>query len=1158
MDNCFKVFYSNRLEILAEKLKQDLFHNSTPFAKRFIFVPSPFMKSWLLWQIANDPQLGVACGMEIYTLHQGIPKLAVLLEDSVGHLFQNLSPLDLSLILEIEIRSIIDTFITLNIEEKKIWEPLLKYLQVQESYLSKKSEKRLVNLCSSLSELFYQYGIHGSKIVKQWEKGKADDWQKHLWNKVFANERTSNLSSLMEKWQKTKLSSKKAQIQVHLFGLSFLSEQHLNFFNHANSAAPLFYYLLSPSQEFWTDLLSDKSTHKIQKKFKNSQVPEDFDAYFCERNSLLANLGKLGSSLVRKLDHLSPETSSIYSLPRIIGEFPQYAHAPNENLFWNQESKTLTLLQALQADLITMRDPVKSDSIVLDKDDMSIQLHQAPSKIREIEILYDTILKLIDNHNNNKEPLYPSDILIMAPDIMSYESYIRAIFGSKESQLDFRLFDLRVQAQSSIVQAFLHLIQLSSSRWDADSVLQFFEYREVQRKFGLSLAEIREWKNWVHEASILWGDTSEHRNQLLQTAYYDKKMVDNDPMGTWEHGFKRLLLGLTMVLPKEELLQGKEIFDLETTPLQSMDGTRNQQLGKWIQLIRSLRRDLKPIVNNEKKTLSDWSAFLSSLCENYLSPDYEDKSSIEEYDHFKTQLSVTLRDETYSQQLFSWISVESHLNAKINQQNISYREHHAQAVRFCSLLPMRAIPARAIFLIGMDEEAFPKKTNRNPLNLLINNPLADYCPTPTDYDRYLFLETILSAREYLVFSYSKRNSGPELPSLLIQELLSYLDQGYTLEGEKVSQMITTEHPFYSFDQRYFDSKEKNLRSYSSFYFEGANALREKKITTHRFIEEFFLQIPRYYTKKESQEVVIDLKELHNVARNPIKNYFNKTLGIYLLSEESGKKTEEFSLHPLEAYQIKKTSLEAPLENVLIMAEKQGKLPKGLFKEVAIKQIIEDANQWKSLLQNLNISIDDLFSLEFGLNYEKCEQVEKKLWVYPAIEVSNKKIIGHLENLSPHGLVCYGDGSLQDIYKIWPQYLMICYLRESGFPIESKILWVKTGKITTRDVSTPLKYLEEYLNYYFYSLQTLSPMIPEWIEDIMTLDFDSFKKKVIQSYSRSWPPIHNGYLLWTLTKQQISEMTPQAFESWKEMVSAFFPLVDVNGRQWTATDNSGLK
>ena len=77
---------------------------------------------------------------------------------------------------------------------------------------------------------------------------------------------------------------------------------------------------------------------------------------------------------------------------------------------------------------------------------------------------------------------------------------------------------------------------------------------------------------------------------------------------------------------------------------------------------------------------------------------------------------------------------------------------------------MRAIPHRAIVLMGLDAASFPRHQERAGFHLLeLQRRLGD--PSSTDQDRYVLLEALLSARQHLLISWNSRDErrGDALP-----------------------------------------------------------------------------------------------------------------------------------------------------------------------------------------------------------------------------------------------------------------------------------------------------------------------------------------------------------------------------------------------------------
>ena len=78
-------------------------------------------------------------------------------------------------------------------------------------------------------------------------------------------------------------------------------------------------------------------------------------------------------------------------------------------------------------------------------------------------------------------------------------------------------------------------------------------------------------------------------------------------------------------------------------------------------------------------------------------------------------------------------------------------------VAVSTFAPMRALPFRTIFVIGLDEGVFPGSDHFGTLDLRELDRRPDDV-TPRAQDQYLFLETLLAARERLVLSYVARDA----------------------------------------------------------------------------------------------------------------------------------------------------------------------------------------------------------------------------------------------------------------------------------------------------------------------------------------------------------------------------------------------------------------
>lgn len=1008
--NRFQVFLSNQVECLYSHLKKELFLNTSVFTKRMIIVPSPAMKSWLLMQMANDQDLNIAAGIEVVYLEPAIDKIIQILSEHPETFPKKLSPLELSLSLEINIREIIDQYHFFSEEEKNVWQPLITYLLSESEHKEERLTNRLTALSHILSHLYLMYGKYGEKLIQNWQAQEKLGWQERLWK------------NLVNQTSPESFSWKVDDVSIHIFSVSFLTEQQIKLFYSLGQKNKVNYYLLSPCQVFWSDVLSDKEGKKLEKIWKRgaSSSHLEFDEYIFDRNQLLANLGRVGRQMAKIIELSGVKTIEDYVLPSAALSYAGYQDLVNESHTHFKKDSTFTLLLAVQADINVLKNVRSQEKINFFKDN-SIQINVASSKLKEVQILYDALCRLIE-----KEKIKQEDIIVMAPDIMEYHPFIRAVFEAEESFLDCQIMDVHTLSQNTLIQGFLHLISLGRSRFCVKSVMKLFNFPAFQKKHGLTKTDVNSLRTWIKACDIRWGINSDHRDEIVKKSQKEAAIVDNDNAGTWEFGWDRLLLGLVMSVNVEDDVN----FQLPIYPLTLLEMSETEKFGKWIELLTSLKEDLKPLIDGTSLSLKEWSSYLKCLLESYFSQVPAQEIKEEDVQSIYRLIEAFEKVKDIKESTFSFNTVFFHLEQLMNQERLCYRESHVSAIKFCSLMPMRAVPKKVIALLGMSEGAFPRRDRPNSLNLLSGSLAKDFYPSTTDQDRYLFLETLLSVRKHFLLSYTgySQTDGKEVPpSLIISELLSYLDRGYTLDGHKVSKSIITNYPFNPYDKKYFE-KDSSIKSFSQTFFQAAEAYyKQQKRPEKSFMSDFSLKV----TDEEIGGVSLDLKDLNAMARNPFEAYFKKTLGMYLERTEDRviKADEDFLLNALDQAILKKSALKKDIKDLLQLASKQGKFPIGPFKPFATQKLTQEVEELALNLRKLNISKEEIFQIEMTEKVEKPTRLTCGRWLLPPLKqrVKGKEITltGILPDVTSLGLLTLNKFDKTSAIKAWPAYLVFC-------------------------------------------------------------------------------------------------------------------------------------
>ena len=139
-------------------------------------------------------------------------------------------------------------------------------------------------------------------------------------------------------------------------------------------------------------------------------------------------------------------------------------------------------------------------------------------------------------------------------------------------------------------------------------------------------------------------------------------------------------------------------------------------------------------------------------------------------------------------------------------------------ITFCGMVPQRAIPFEVICVLGLDEGSFPRRSADGGIDLIEQFRRIGDRDVATD-DRYLFLETAMSAGKRLHLSYlgqNVRDGKPRNPATPLAELLAELDArcGIAADARNPSRPWRVQHPLQPFDGRYFDAANPALFTYS--------------------------------------------------------------------------------------------------------------------------------------------------------------------------------------------------------------------------------------------------------------------------------------------------------------------------------------------------------
>ena len=657
-------------------------------------------------------------------------------------------------------------------------------------YLSHHGDLGAFELSGQLADLFDRYMNYRPDMLLDWELGRDDEasWQGTFWRRLSrlakGKFRLSRLLGLIEglrSGKSTAIDNKLSQFlhllpsRLYIFGISYMPPLHMEVLKGLSSKTALEIFHLSPCKEYWFHIVNQKGRAKLLKRYDQNTL----ERLFPLGNRLLASLGLSGRRFLERLYDMD------------VAEGREHFRC----------SKSNTLLNEIQRGIVELTDSIETKAFrsnIVSEDD-SLQIHSCHSRLREVEIIHDRLIGLFRKDSKLK----PHEVVVMAPDISKYAKYIEAVFSSvpKERFIPWSLCDVGQAEFDPMVHAFLSLLDIPEGEFTAPALLDILSMPCVAERFGLDGSSLSIIRHWVSDSGVRRGI-----NRLSPSC--------PEYINTWLFGLDRLMTSALM--DKEAHLRNDNRFSMQILPVDyPVEGGAADILSTLSSFVFALQALSERIKSTRGKGFSpgQWLEFFKDLISRFISSDLDDEhvrhvllEPLEKFCKLLDQCHVdTLEYEVVRQALIQEFSNPT-----------SPRAYMSGKVIFSSLVPMRAIPFKVICLMGMNHGEFPRQVTRPAFDLMVNSP-RPFDPNPTDEDRYLFLETILSARQKLIITYvgrSQRDDSELNPSSVVSEILDYTSE--LINDQNVTKNnIIYKHPLQPFSIRYLHERDPRKKTYAN-------------------------------------------------------------------------------------------------------------------------------------------------------------------------------------------------------------------------------------------------------------------------------------------------------------------------------------------------------
>lgn len=645
-----------------------------------------------------------------------------------------------------------------------------------------------LTVASRASDLFDRYASHRPEMLQQWIDGGVNDgklinnrlntitkdqiWQKDLFIEV--SKKLHSAQVLQRALTNLEVFVKALQsltpglalpTRISVFGITTLSRAARQILEALSQVYDIHIYMVYAAGNMWPKPCSRELL--LRSEFPASSVLNPLTKRWGAQ--IIENAAVFGDAERTYLPGATPLVSLLHNLQNSI-----VSDAHHESLATDDER------QAIRA-----------------KSDGSLQVHACYGLARQVEALRDAFLHEL----NNNPQLQLRDFAILCADIDAAAPIISAVFaphavvGSTLPQLPINVLGNSASSRDPLIEAFIAVLQLLTSRCSPTDVLDVAHLPAVRRAFGFDDDALILLSTWAEELAIRYGLNAETREKMWGISA-------SNNIGTWDAALNRLMMGIAIPGEIDRVGPGGIV------PYDGIGGSDMHVAGSVSEFITRVMRFVQILnaADSNKKplgiTIADFCATLYQIIENFLQVPFNENSSMASLHRaIGTFQSDVAKSLSHNDTTFLVSELNARLSSYFNDERALFGNKF-ESITVAPLDGQQHVPFRVVAILGADERAF-SGAHSDGDDILANDPCVGD-PIYSLDGRQRLLNAIMSARDTLIVTCTGADisNNKETPlAVPLQELIELVES--LLYERKDSpfgtQQLIARHPRQNFD-----------------------------------------------------------------------------------------------------------------------------------------------------------------------------------------------------------------------------------------------------------------------------------------------------------------------------------------------------------------------
>ncbi|XBC43208.1 MAG: exodeoxyribonuclease V subunit gamma [Buchnera aphidicola (Meitanaphis flavogallis)] len=908
-----------------------------------------------------------------------------------------------------------------------IWKMMnIKNIKNLTKFVSNSNSKiKLFEIVSFLSQQFKEYLSYRPDLIHKWEQFSENqlninllymNQNKLLWTTLIKymqhrNQPIWNYANLLFLLEK-KIKQKKINIntfpsRIFVFGNDILTPYNIIMLKKISNLCSIYFFYITPyknekmllreikSQTHQCNLIQEHTSHFFKATIcYKKYLDKTLKIYNNIENILL--WGKYGYDYTLLLSLISKKEINLFNIPKptsLLNKIQKNIIQTNFNLNIKNNKNNANY---------------NINKQIIYNNDKSISIHICTTLKREIEVLHDNLLDVLNNHYD----ILFHDILIISKNINKYVPFIHSIFHSinPKHRIPFYITSTSHEDTNTISNIILQILDLPNNPLNEKDIFNFLKNSFILKKFNIKEKEI-----------------------IILSKIIKKFHIKSETNHTFKkHKLSKINKEYTFSNNEKRIFLGKAINDVNYTiwntivPFNYLNEKHYTIFSKLITFKLLLHKWKKKL--SISKPLTSWKIVFEQLLNDFFTHNEIKKEEIISIKKHWNKIVEPGIQEGYTKPLPVQL-LKNELLKNISQKKNIY-DCFSGRVTFCNGFILRSIPFKVICIIGMHDKFIIQKIPTKCLNLIHTHPrICD--PYRKNKYEYLFLETILATQKILLISYPQgpeKNNKTYQRSILIDQLLSYISKNFYIFNKKCEKKRKENKKKLIFHLCYFHTDQPyNIKNfikgskYQSFNETWLKISQLKQKNKNNF--EKTLQTIKFKN--------IMLSELIAFWKNPVQYFFNKRLHIILNDVKNiDLNKENFSITKLNHYIISMNIIDFLLKK---------KDTKKLLLYYQCKGIIPIGNLGEIYWENQIILMTSL--------YKKSNLINKNLRNKKfRIKINQYTLFGILKNKNKTGLLRWKPTTInnKDIISLWLEHLVYCSIYK---PSNNTILGLKNNNCT---------------------------------------------------------------------------------------------------------------